>query len=280
VIVANLKYLIPLLKDKSKINSGGGKDAVHVLNAELHIVTIGQEPAVRACVFSSGTSPPKKLLHSAESSDATSALNSLLKKTQSMLAAQFGVRSNVNFKVNSEVNSSMSTKVGSATVDFFSSATTKVADSKFSQRAAPTCEAPVAKVTASKAKSKATAKRARNKSTIGSGFWDSSRLNNTSFEESCGELTSGGDSGFLSRDGDPHPNRSYHDLLTLTANTGSIQHARVMAEFAPAIGQEAASGFASGVALEVASGFSFGVASEVACEGASERVSLESDKFF
>ena len=254
MIAGNLKYLVPLLKAKSKIYLGGAKDAVFSFDSDVHIVTIGQEPVVRACVFSSGTSPPKKLIHSDQASDATGALNSLLKKTQSMLATQLGVGS----KVNSKANSSMSTKVGSAETGCFSSTSTKVASSKFLSCAAPTYETPITEVPASKVKSGARANHARDKSTT--GFWDSSNIHNASFHESCAEPTSdGGDSGFRSRDGEPHPNRSYNDLPALAAIPASIQHAKFMTEVTPEVVSEK-------------------VEEEV--EVAPKVVDVESDKFF
>lgn len=226
MIVDNVKALVPFLKASGKITSGGANDAVSPANHQVAIVTIGQEPAVRACVFSSGTAVPKKLIHSDQASDATSALVSLLKKTQSMLATQFGYHSKA---------STATTKVASSVTGFSSSSTIAVAPSEFTSGAAPACDAPVSKIKSSKFQAKDKPKHARTKSN--KVFWGSSELNNASFHECCDEPSVGGDSGFLSRDGEPHPNRSYNDLR-LVAVQAELQHARIMAEVAPAVVEE------------------------------------------
>jgi hypothetical protein len=192
--------LLPYLKGSSKATA-----AVTGNGAAVHVITVGHEPAVRACVFSGGTDQPMKLIHAAEATNATTALSSLMRKTQSMLA------SHLNY---SAKNASKRTKADSGVAALTPSSATKLFGSKLPSRATPLhsspAKSPISKLKA-EARGEAKTQHVRNKSET--GFFDSVKVNNKTFLETCGEPNSDGkDSGFLSRDGEVHPNRSFVKL--------------------------------------------------------------------
>jgi hypothetical protein len=206
VITDNVTFLLPYLKASSKANAAAIDNG-----ATVHVITVGQEPSVRACVFSGSTGKPMKLLHAAEADDATTALRSLLQKTQSMLASHFNYAAKTASK-RTKVDSGVASITSSPSTKFFGAKLTGPTTPAFSTPA----KTPIAKLKA-KARGEAKTQHVRNKSET--GFFDAVKVNNKTFLETCGEPNiDGKDSGFLSSDGEVHPNRSFVKLAGADAD--------------------------------------------------------------
>jgi hypothetical protein len=181
---------------------------------EVQLITLGEEPEVRACIFSGGTAVPVKFLHSDPESDAAAALGNLLKKTEKMLATHLIPGSKASSKCSkvagrvSITTASPVTKVPVANADV-SSAVKKGPVSQikaFSKTSKVKVDSKVQANTAVKVK--------HERAQSDTGFWDSCAINNGSFQVDNGEGQNDGyDSGFDSRDGEPHPQRSYMAAL-------------------------------------------------------------------
>ena len=210
---ANANFLVKSSKavNKSTSVTVNGNAAA---TGEVQLITLGEESKVRACIFSGGTALPIKFLHSDPESDAAAALGNLLLKTEKMLATHL---------ISGPKASSKRSKVASRMSITTASPVTKVA-AAIADVSAPVKKGPVSQIKAfsktskvkadSKLQANAEVKVKHERAQSDTGFWDSSAINNGSFQLDNGEGQNDGyDSGFDSRDGEPHPQRSYMAAL-------------------------------------------------------------------
>ena len=197
MIIDNVTILLPYLKTSSKIAA-----AVIANGATIYVITMGPESAVRACVFGGGPDGLMKLIQADEADDVPAALRSLLGKTSCMLQSCFNTVSKRN-----RVDSAVGLPTPASTPRGFSSKLIGPATPAFSTPAKARTSISKSKAEA-RAQSKTLTHHVRNKSDT--DFFNAAKVNNETFQETCGEPNiDGKDSGFLSRDGEIHPNRSF-----------------------------------------------------------------------
>ena len=212
---ANVTFLLKASKAISKSTTAVIDDNV----GDVQLITLNEGSAVRACIFSGGTAVPTKLLHSDPEADAAAALGNLLKKTEKMLANFLMSGSKATSKRNKAVSclsittTSPDTKVPAANAEVYAPVN-NVPVSKLTVFSKVKADSKVKVVSKVKVDSKvqtlaeAMVKLERVQSEPDMRFWDSSAINNCSFDMNDGP-DDGNDSGFDSKDGELRLQRSY-----------------------------------------------------------------------